>query len=166
MTGRGSNYHICQDLHERVPAVRDLAALFCGDLLGYGMSRWVFAYEPNPHLVIKFEPYKDSPVFQNHAEWIIWNAVKDTPIEKWFAPCKAVSPQGIFLIQARVEHVFDRKELPRKLPDFFNDTKFQNFGRLTTDKNRFVACDYGILIKEPLFRKTAKLEKVEWWGET
>lgn len=152
--------HPAKDINEHVTASRDLAHLFVGSWLGGGMTRQVYTVEHDPTLVIKFENEGDH--FQNIMEWRIWQEIKDFPAyAKWLAPCVAISPNGIWLLQKRAVTV-PKDKYPKKLPDFLGDTKLLNFGRIG---KRFVACDYGTPSIGRFFWKSRHMVKAKWWGE-
>ena len=120
----------------------DFVSLFLSrQQLGRGVARRVTAldlpFKTEKKYVLKWEP--DGQMFQNAIEWRVWQAVSHTPLEKWFAPCIAISPNGLWLIQERVTFP-EKKKYPKTLPDFFGDTQYGNFGKIG---NRWVACDYG-----------------------
>jgi len=137
---------------------RDLFGLVAGNEIGSGIARRVYVYDPSPNMVIKFE--SESQSFQNIIEWEIWLSIQGSKYAKWFAPCYNISPCGTALIQKRTEKI-GRKEYPTKMPIFFSDFKYANFG-LSEDK--FVCHDYGypnFLIKS----LSNRMKKVEWWGD-
>lgn len=102
------------------------------------MARKVYVLRLNPEYVIKIESGRQS--FQNVAEWEYWSWVKDTKIEKWFAPCELISTCGSMLVQRRVTPLRPN-ELPKRLPAFLDcDLKIENFGLID---GKFVCCDYG-----------------------
>jgi hypothetical protein len=69
-----------------------------GDFLGAGVSRRVFAWRPDPTLVVKIE-YSEG-YFQNAMEWKAWMALGRSPFgERWLLPCVSVSKDGRFLWQ-------------------------------------------------------------------
>lgn len=120
--------------------------LFLGKRLGKGAFRNVYPVRADDTLVCKVEYVGYE--FANIIEWKVWNAVSGTPIEDWFAPCLAIDPLGQALIQERtVPFETDRAfkaaiEATRdgKLPAFFDDVHFGNFGML---EGRLVCHDYG-----------------------
>lgn len=129
--------HPSLTLHKQDTATRDFAHIMLGGGVGHGQNRSVWAMEFCDDLVIKFEGWGDD--FQNVMEWSIWKAVKGGPLEKWFAPCMALSPNGVWLVQKKI--TFPPKEkYPKKMPAFFGDLKYVNYGLY---QNRWVACDYG-----------------------
>lgn len=128
-----------------------------GKQIGRGMSRTVYAFKLNPDLVVKVE--EDTESFQNVREWEYWNEMKDSPVAKWLAPCLYISPCGSVLIQSRVLSL-DRSKYPKKIPHFFTDTKYNNFGLY---KGKFVCMDYGNI---PFAKGvTSKMVKADWWGD-
>lgn len=136
---------------------REFFNTLVGKQLGRGMSRTVYAFKLNPDLVVKIEEGKGS--FQNIREWEYWNEMKDSPVARWLAPCLYISPCGSVLIQSRVLPL-DRSKYPKKIPHFFTDTKYQNFGLY---KGKFVCIDYGSI---PFAKGvTSKMVKADWWGD-
>ena len=139
----------------------DLLKLICGRKLGDGASREVFIYDPDPSLVIKIA--STSPR-QNYIEWEIWqyisNGFQFREIQKWFTPCIAISQCGMFLLQKRIE-TKPMRDYPKKIPWFFTDTKYTNYGWL---KGRFVCCDYGgfgnIFMNGKI---NTKMKKANWY---
>ena len=133
---------------------RDFFRLFIGEAIGNGMSRHVYQHAQDKDVVIKVEG--SAGYFQNIVEWEIWKQVEGTVMQKWFAPCIDISPNGIFLLQKKVE-VIPHSSYPKEVPDCFQDFKYQNFGRYN---KRFVCCDYGNLVGKKIF--TEKFRKVKW----
>lgn len=135
----------------------ELEFLMLGTKLGEGMSRSVYVYKDPAHwgrmrsdhalaylddesqLVIKVE--KPGGQYQNVQEWSVWEYVKAEPaMKKWFAPCVAISPCGLYLIQHRVEPI-RKAEMPKFLPAFLQDVVRDNLGKYD---GRVVCCDYGM----------------------
>ena len=117
----------------------DFFHVMTGKWLGGGVGRGVFALGTDPSLVVKIETASYS--FQNAMEWEVWSALEnsDSDAGKWFAPCHYISPCGMVLIQARTRPI-DKSRFPKKMPSFFTDLKYQNFGEYD---GRIVAHDYG-----------------------
>lgn len=136
---------------------RDFINLFCDKLIGSGSARYVYDCSMDKTVVIKVETGAES--FQNQMEWKLWNEVKDTPFEKYFAPCVHISPCGTVLIQKKVEMI-PKKDYPDRVPHFFYDRKYQNYGLY---EKRFVCFDYGTHVITNGFTK--KLKKADWWDE-
>lgn len=134
---------------------RDFFFAFCGERLGGGSARVVYACAIDPSLVVKIETASQS--FQNAVEWDIWHYWNDCEdVATWLAPCVSISPCGMVLLQKRTTPAAP-DELPRKLPRFLTDTKCANYGRF---EGRIVCHDYGKVVTN---LSTAK-RKVEWWG--
>lgn len=109
-----------------------------GDKLGEGTARKVFAMAFNPDLVVKLETRAQS--FQNVLEWEVWeDAQNHGKWSRWFAPCQAISPCGLVLIQKRARPLPEGYRPPR-LPSFLCDLKPSNFGMIG---KQVVAIDYG-----------------------
>lgn len=143
-------------------ACRDLLKLFIGAPLGNGISRHVapltLPFKTEKKYVIKFEGSGD--MFQNAMEWRVWKAVEDTKLDKWFAPCLAISTNGLWLIQERVTFPA-KKNYPKTLPDFFGDTQYANYGKIG---NRWVACDYGHPSISRMMHFRQRPARVVWSG--
>lgn len=140
-------------------ACGDLFDVLIGKAIGVGQNRDVFEYKPDPDMyVIKYEGRGD--FFQNAMEWRLWDEAKYFKVDKWFAPCWYISPNGRFLVQSRITFP-PKNKYPDKLPGFFTDTKYGNFGLLG---KKFVACDYGhpVVLKN---NNMKQLRKVRWWQE-
>lgn len=130
--------------------------ILCGDKVGGGMSRQVFACNLLPDCVVKVE---SQPWFQNVMENEVWYRIRDTKWARWFAPTRWISPYGRLLIMERTMPV-SMKELPAKVPKFFTDMKRQNWGKLPNGK--IVCHDYGsnLLMEEGM---SDALKKAEWY---
>src|SRR3990167_3265512 len=135
----------------------DLKELLLGQVLGLGIHRKVGVYKLDPTLVIKCA--LECPNI-NVLEEEVWQAVKDTNIAKWFAPCVDISPCGIFLLQKRAE-TRPKNEYPKLVPNFFTDLKYSNYGWI---KGQMVCVDYASAISTSLTHKwSGKLKKAGWW---
>src|SRR5438094_2070919 len=151
------------DPYEPSEAMRkELWGLICGDELGRGAARVVLEHCLDPHVVVKVEPNACS--FQNVMEWQAWEAVRNTDLAKWFAPCVAISPNGSILVQRRTTRAAVH---PEKVPAFFTDLKLDNFGVLTPKPgepaSQFVCHDYGLnmLLERGM---TRRMVKAMWWN--
>ena len=136
---------------------RDFFASVCGDMVGQGQGREVYACAINPDIVIKFETRARS--FQNVLEHEVWEQVCHTSLAKWFAPVVDISPCGTVLLMRRTM-VPRPGELPDKVPALFTDMKTENWGML--DGNP-VCHDYGITISN---FSTKKTRKAVWTGQS
>ncbi len=133
---------------------RDLFHLICGDKLGAGIARAVYACNIRPDLVVKIETPSES--FQNVLEWEFWQAwseVKD--VRRWLAPCESISPCGTILLQYRTTPV---EKFPDRMPSFLSDTKRSNYGRF---RGRIVCHDYGMVVANA----STTLRKIGWRDE-
>lgn len=140
---------------------QDFVGLFLGKKLGAGMSRTVYLCREDVECVIKVEAGTQS--FQNIMEWEFWQSVKTTKFKKWFAPCVAISACGTILIQKRADPIH-KDQYPKKIPAFFSDRKFSNFGKIG---KQFVCVDYGtahiLAVNKAL---NGKLRKADFWSDT
>lgn len=136
----------------------DFAGMMLGAVLGAGESRIVFQNKLDSSTVIKVE--RRSKSFHNVAEWDTWNNFIDTPLEPWLAPCLDISSCGIYLIQRKTV-VAAAKDYPEKVPTFFTDTKYSNWGLYD---DRLVCHDYA---NSTLYRPGAhkNLVNAQWWKE-
>jgi hypothetical protein len=140
--------------------------LLCGEQIGYGMSRKVFACALLPDCVVKVET--DGHRFQNVIEWETWNFVQWTPASRWFAACKWISPNGKVLIQERTRPA-GHGDLPEKVPVWFTDLKRDNWG-MAKARNRdgspgrewLVCHDYGTSLALQEGTTTKRLKKADW----
>lgn len=152
-----------ETIHDSPTTARDLCGLFLGKLIGSGMSRQVYQFAHDKEYVVKVD-VTDSR-FQNVLEWEVWQTVKDTKYAKWFAPCLDISANGHFLIQKKIEKI-PKKQYPKKIPPFFTDLKYDNFGVIG---KQFVCCDYGTAHIDALnayfLKKELKQKKGDWWEQ-
>lgn len=114
--------------------------LLCGERLGSGSTRRVYALKHSPDLVIKLEYALKK--FCNVAEYDMWHTVKGTKLERFFAPVVDIDTYAGALIMRRTQPITEeefRKEVKR-LPAFLDDNHSSNFGRLD---GRIVCHDYG-----------------------
>lgn len=117
----------------------DFFRVMTGKWLGGGIGRGVYVLGTDPSLVVKIETASYS--FQNAMEWEVWCELEhsDNNASQWFAPCHYISPCGMVLIQSRTKPI-DKSRFPQKMPSYFTDLKYQNFGEYD---GRIVAHDYG-----------------------
>lgn len=135
----------------------ELEKIIIGEKVGRGVHRDVFVFAPNKNFVIKVANGEDGRGV-NILENKLWWDLYDTPAQKWFAAVTMVSPSGLYLIQERLE-ALPRKQYPKKIPHFFTDTKYSNFGHSPT--KGFVCCDYGSF---NIFRGiSTKMVTAKWW---
>lgn len=150
------NDHLGYEIHNLPVSARDLSFLILGKRIGNGISRTVYEFLPDNDYVVKVE--NTGGEFQNVIEWEIWKNVEHLPVKKWFAPCLHISDNGIFLIQKKVERG-RRKDYPKKVPYFFRDRKYDNYGFIG---KQFVVCDYATFLREDHFM-SKKMRKADWW---
>lgn len=137
--------------------------LLCGDKIGEGMSRNVFACKLLPDCVVKVET--DPERFQNIIEWETWKTVQFAPAGRWFAQCKWISPNGRVLIQERTRPPSPVEYLD-KVPVWFTDMKRTNWGMAVTnrDNKQFLVChDYGLSLAIQEGTATKRMKKAEWY---
>lgn len=126
-----------------------------------GSHRQIFyCYYDNDNCVVKM---CQNDTIQNFMEYEIWSQFQYTDEgKKWLAQCPAMSQDGRVLVQERLSPLsLGDSRLPDKIPNFFTDTKVQNWG---VDKEGNVKClDYGS--SKLLQNKPWKLVKADWWEE-
>lgn len=145
--------HFFEDLNDT--CAKDFIKVFLGKEIGRGVSRVVYEHALDKSLVIKIEEGGDW--FQNVTEYRVWNELQYyKKMAKWFAPIIAISPNGVVLIQKRVEPT-SLKDYPKQIPSFFTDIKQENYGLLN---GQLVCFDYGT----SLFTKgfSTKLKNANW----
>lgn len=151
--------HLSEYIHTSLTGQRDLVHLFLGDIISEGSERVIYQHNLNKNFVIKHS-HKDG--FQNILEWEMWKNVQGTKYKKWFAPCVDISPNGHFLIQEKVE-VIPKSQYPKRIPEFFVDLKYKNYGKIG---KQFVVFDYGTMhIQLTEIALTKKTKKANWWEE-
>lgn len=105
--------------------VRCLVDFVMGGFVGEGCERGVFNFLRTTDTVIKVAPEPSA----NWLEWEIWNEVKGTIHEKWFAPCLQISPCGCFLTMKKTEPL-EVHEYPILIPSYMGDTHSGNWGKI------------------------------------
>lgn len=150
--------HIFTNMHNTPMIARELCDALVGEIIGTGQNRQVYDMPMNPFLVIKHEYCGNR--FQNAIEWEVWQTVKNTKYEKWFAPCQNISSNGVFLLQSKVEMI-PKAHYPKKIPSFFADLKYENYGILN---GKFVCFDYGTIHITSLNKsmKSTKMIEAKW----
>lgn len=139
------------------PAYCDAFNLLCGDKIGSGTTRDVFACRIRPDLVVKVEIDKDYRNFANVLESAFWSEYRETPqVKRWLAPIEYMSPDGRILLQKRVKPA-TKDDLPDKMPAFLCDFKMQNYGILD---GYLVCVDYALTILHPSLKERA----AHWFG--
>lgn len=134
----------------------DLFNFACGDLLGYGISRKVFACRFNASFVLKVEIPQVWRKFDNVREWETWADFRDNPkLAEWLCPCEMLSPDGRILMQRRADPLPSDYKMPEKIPEFLTDLKRENFGLY---RGKFVCIDYALKI----CNISTKMIKANW----
>lgn len=140
----------------------DMFEMFCGELLGYGVARWVYVNWMDQKTVVKIEP--GSASFQNTLEWEAWDYYKSTAFgKKWLAPCLHISPCGRILIQARTLAPPPKFVWPTRVPALLSDRKYKNYGMIG---RRLVCHDYGMMhVRMGDLSNQKRMQAAQWWGE-
>lgn len=138
-------------------AFEDAFNLLCGDKIGSGVHRNVFACRLRPELVVKVEIDGGQwRYFANAQEMKFWSDQQHYPkVADWLAPCDYMSPDGRILLQRRADPIRSTDTLPENIPSFLNDIKRENFGFLN---GRLVCVDYAMHVDNPNLR----LKKITW----
>ncbi len=139
------------DISEEGNLIRNQTlSLFVGEQIGSGAYRRVYECVHDDSWVVKVEYCGRE--FCNIAEMQVWNEVKGTPIEHYFAPCQEVDVLGLALVQRRCRPFTSEKSFKKaidkywggKVPDFFDDVHYGNFGLFEeNDVTTLVCIDYG-----------------------
>lgn len=134
----------------------ELLDFVVGKRLGFGAYRTVYEYRFNSKYVLKIADDVNGRA-ENLLENRIWWQINLTPAARWFAPIMEVSIAGQFLIQHKIEQL-PHEQYPKKIPAFFTDTKYSNFGWLD---GKFVCCDFGSF---NIFNGVnTRLKNADWW---
>lgn len=128
----------------------------CGELLGSGAYRDVYAMKDNKNYVIKIERDMTVAIFANVTECRNWmNHKESVQLGPWLAPVELINETGNVIIQRRVS--FRGKEhYPDKIPNVLRDRKYDNYGWIG---ERFVCCDYSFIATSSF-----RLSRVVWIG--
>ena len=130
-------------------AFEDAFNLLCGDKLGEGIHRTVYACRLRPELVVKVESH-DFRYFANVMENKFWGDHEHyAKVAEWLAPCHYLSPDARVLLQARADPVPRDYPMPEQMPAFLSDLKRENFGLIG---GRLVCVDYAMTIPSPSVR--------------
>lgn len=135
----------------------ELCDFILGDYLGMGISRMVFDYALDKRYVVKIDCSDRNANVIEHNIWV--EAIQyEKSLQKWFAPCHTLSRCGRVMLQRKCKQVsFDK--YPKKIPDFFVDRKYQNWGLLG---DKVVCFDYAGTILSNL--GNYKLVNANWWS--
>jgi hypothetical protein len=141
------------------PAIfEDAFNMLCGEKLGSGIHRDVFACKLRPELVVKVERFEDYRTFSNVREWLFWDDWQHVQaVAKWLAPIEYISPDARVILQRRADPIrqSDIKDV-KKLPGFLTDIKPRNFGILD---GKLVCVDYGYVISS---KPNTRLKSIDW----
>jgi hypothetical protein len=136
--------------------VKQVIRRICGDQISSGANRDVFDCKIDPRFVVKIQRTNN---FCNVLEWKIWCEFAMTPAWKYFAPCAGISESGHILYMRKAEFR-DKKEYPKKVPHFFTDRKYGNYGWID---GRLVCVDYASFIISNGVWPLNKLRRADWW---
>lgn len=125
-------------------------SMICGEYLGRGVSRTVFALNYAQDLVIKIEEERGE--FQNVLEWKIWNKARETSPEvaATLAPCVDISTCGRVLIMKKTSPLVGKEVM---LPAWLSDYGSRNMGMID---DRIVCHDYGLVLPSGSFSRLVK----------
>ena len=137
--------------------VSDMVDLLLGEHLGGGLHREVFVLAQDPRWVVKLETSPEQG-FQNVKEWEVWRDLQHhEPSARWLAPCRAISPNGRVLIQARTQPMRSGGR-PLRVPAWCADVKEDNWGRY---RGRPVMHDYGLTLLHRL-GSVSRMKDAHW----
>lgn len=141
-------------------AVQAIEGALIGDEIGRGAFRIVYDCPLDPSVVVKVA-FNSIGARHNIIENKVWDEVCEVPqFRKHFAPVISISDNGRFMVMKRADMPSDRKLYPSKVPHFFTDLKYQNYGFIGKD---FVCVDYASMILTNGF--TLRTKNAEWWGD-
>lgn len=143
------------------PVAYDLVTSICGESMGAGCYRTVYEYNLDSRYVVKIEPLNTSC---NLIEYMIWDEVKGLRgdlawVKDWFAPCGWISPNGRIMTMRKTTDTGTGDNLPEKVPKFFWDVKWDNFGWIG---KKFVCHDYGQF--HNMINYPKGMVKANWYG--
>ena len=156
--------HISSDRGASIASIIDnkivsleMCDMFLGDLLGYGISRYVFDFKMDKRWVVKVDcSDRNANVIENN---IFVEAMQyDKRLLRWFAPCGQMSRCGRVMLQRKCT-MPKQSQYPKNIPDFFVDTKYQNWGLLN---GKVVCFDYAGTILSKL--GNYKMIPADWWS--
>lgn len=128
----------------------------CGDLIGEGTTRKVFACRFNSSYVLKVEIPKVWRTFDNVREFEFWQDHRHIKaVAEWLCPVTRMSPDGRILMQDRAERIPESYIMPEQIPAFLCDQKRENFGLLN---GRLVCVDYALQVTSI----SSKMIKAKW----
>lgn len=130
-----------------------------GEKLGEGTARQVFEIRASNYQILKIQ-FSDIFPWQNHNECELYHIIKNTSLEKWFAPVFSVSDCRRLMVMGRTRPAI-ASEYPARIPAIFKDLKPENFGILLSN-GKFVCHDYGINSAIHLGINNRKMQKVVW----
>lgn len=126
------------DFFARNPITPFFMAEHAGPRLGAGAGRAVFALNGHNKHVLKVERFPGH--FHNVQEWLTWEYSEYMQAARpWLAPCVAISPCGVMMVQRRTTPI-DTALIPPQVPAWATDLKRQNWGLL---EGRPVLHDYA-----------------------
>lgn len=136
-----------------------LSGLIFGDEIGRGAFRIAYEYPLDDSLIIK-GAFDQRGIQSNIIEYKIWQDIQYADhLSKWFAPVVGISANGRYLIMKKARMSEDTKEFPDRIPHFFTDLKYQNYGFIG---KQLVCVDYGSFVFST--GMTKRLVKADWWG--
>lgn len=140
--------------------IKQIQKQICGELIGFGCYRSVYALKGNPDYVVKIEDDPTTGTFANITEWRNYINNREWKfLADYLAPCELITEDGRVLIQRRV--TFKSKELyPTHVPIMFTDIKTANFGWIG---KQFVCCDYAYIPVCVVQKGGIKMQRVENW---
>ena len=130
--------------------------ILCGKWLGSGIHRAVYECALNDKWIVKIALGEDGRKM-NLIEDKISYELGECDLKKWFAKVIQVSEAGLLLIMEKAE-MGRHKDYPKKVPHFFTDLKYNNYGWIG---DRFVCVDYCSTIITNGFTK--KMVKANFW---
>jgi len=138
-------------------STRGALKFWCGKKLASGVNRDVYELKFDSRWVVKIQITNN---FDNILEWNIWGAIQFADWwAEWFAECLCITETGMVLVQRRAEFP-TKKMYPKRIPRFFTDTKYKNYGFIN---GHLVCVDYSNVLSMLTGFMDKKMRNAKWW---
>lgn len=133
---------------------------WCGEQLGSGEHRTVYAMKGTENIVIKIE--NKPGVFANIKEYVNFNEHGHTDgLGEFLCPVIIISETGNILLMRRSRPIKSFKELPERIIKCLIDLKIENFGWLG---DQLVCHDYSLLAIGQCITGPMPTKRARWWS--
>lgn len=146
--------------HYKKTDVKKFIKEHCGTIIGKGATRRVYEFKHDPgNFVVKIA--KLDYIESNMIECRVWQEVRWVDhLAKWLAPVEWTTRDYQILIQRRVDFSKPRDQYPDRVPHFFMDLAYENYGWIG---DQFVCADYGSSVFTNGF--TRRMVRAEWHSQ-